>query len=222
VTFLPTSPPLNEDARCRGRPQSVRAASGIPYLIYIGPDEYQGGVVAAKLVLAKVKPTKAVCLNRLLKHAGTQDRCRGWGDTLSAAGVASSVVDVSGEIDRAMSAVAAFIRENPDIDAFLSATSPPDYYEALLRTLKQELTDFDNIELVTFDLESGVIASIEAGETLASITQQPYLQGYLPAILARQYLEAELMPNDDIITGPDVVDAANVDQARRAKRLGRR
>jgi len=157
----------------------------------------------------------------LPKHAGTQDRCRGWGDTMSAAGVAS-VVDVSGEIDRAMSAVAAFIRENPDTDAFLSVTSPPDYYEALTRTLKQELTDFDKVELMTFDLETGVISSIEAGDTLATIDQQPYLQGYLPAVLARPYLESGLMPNDDILTSPDVVDVSNVDRVRRAKSLGKR
>lgn len=78
------------------------------------------------------------------------------------------------------------------------------------------------VALVTFDLTPEVIDSIKTGDTLAAIDQQPYLQGYLPAILARQYLEAGLMPGRDILTGPRVVNAANVDQVLGATKQGRR
>jgi len=50
-----------------------------------------------------------------------------------------------------------------------------------------------------------------AGEVLAGINQQGYLQGYLPAILARGYLDAGLMPGSNILTGPGVVNASNID-----------
>jgi simple sugar transport system substrate-binding protein len=194
----------------------------LPYLIYIGPDEYRGGVVAAETVLAKMTPHRAACLNSLPEHAGTRARCRGWSDTLSAVGVVSSTLDVSGGADRAASVVSAFIRENPAADAFATTTGDANNLGAVLPTLKKDLADFGKVKLVTFDLEPEVIAGIEAGDILATIDQQPYLQGYLPAVLARQYLDAGLMPNDDILTAPDVVDAANVGQVRHAKTLGKR
>jgi simple sugar transport system substrate-binding protein len=194
----------------------------LPYLIYIGPAEYEGGGVAAKTLLAKMTPTKAACLNSLPDHAGTQARCRGWADTLAAAGVASTDVDVSGGSDQAAAVVSAFIRETPDADAFLVTTGDPKNFGAVLPVLKAEAADAENVGVVTFDLEPPVVAAIESGDLLAAIDQQAYLQGYLPAVLARQYLEAGLMPDNDILTGPVVVDANNVDQVRQATLDGKR
>jgi simple sugar transport system substrate-binding protein len=194
----------------------------LPYLIYIGPDEYRGGVVAAETVLKKITPHRAACLNSLPEHAGTQARCRGWTDKLSAAGVVSSTVDVSGGAERAAAAVSALIRDHPDTDAIVTTTGDSNNLGAVLPTLKKDVADFGKVELVTFDLEPEVIDGIESGDVLAAIDQQAYLQGYLPAVLARQYLESGFMPVDDILTGPVVVDAADIDQVLRTKMLGKR
>ena len=76
--------------------------------------------------------------------------------------------------------------------------------------------------LTTFDMNEEILAAIRSGETLAAIDQQPYLQGYLASVLARQYLDAGLMPGRDILTGPGVVNAANIDKVLAGADLGRR
>ncbi|MCP4319033.1 MAG: substrate-binding domain-containing protein [Hyphomicrobiales bacterium] len=198
--------------------QDDRSAS----LIYIGPDEYEGGVEAANRVLAAKTPERAVCLDSLPGHAGTSARCNGWTETLKAAGVDSDDVDVSGGPAQAEAALLAHMRNHPQTDAFLTTTGDPDNFGVVSATLEKQDMHGGNAVLVTFDLTPEVMQSIRAGDTLAAIDQQPYLQGYLPAILARQYLEAGLMPGRDILTGPGVVNAANIDQVELAAQQGRR
>ena len=54
------------------------------------------------------------------------------------------------------------------------------------------------------------------------IDQQGFLQGYLPAILARGYLDAGLMPGSDILTGPGVVNKSNLDAVIEGAKSGMR
>lgn len=61
--------------------------------------------------------------------------------------------------------------------------------------------------LATFNASKNVRDAIKAGEVLAGIDQQ----GYPPAILARGYLDTGPMPGSDILTGPGVVNASNID-----------
>ena len=41
-----------------------------------------------------------------------------------------------------------------------------------------------------------------------------YLQGYLPAVLARNYLDFGMMPDADIPTGPAIIDKSNIDEVK--------
>ena len=193
-----------------------------PYLIYIGPDEYEGGIEAAKLVLAERTPARAACLDSLPGHAGTEARCRGLAETLRAAGVETDLVDVSGGPEQAKAALFAYLSTHPTTDAFVTTTGDPENFGVVAPVLVKMGMGGGKAVLVTFDLTPDVIESIKAGDTLAAIDQQPYLQGYLAAVLARQYLEAGLMPGRDILTGPGVVNAVNVDQVMAATKQGRR
>ena len=194
----------------------------LPYLIYIGPDEIEGGVEAAKLILAERTPARALCLDSLPDHKGTDKRCRGLAETLAAAGVATDRLDVGGDAAETEAALLAYLEAHPETDAFVTTTSEPRTYGVVAPLLARRGQGGGKAALVTFDLAPEVIASIKAGDTLAAIDQQPYLQGYLAAVLARQYLEAGMMPGRDILTGPGVVNAANVDQVERATKQGRR
>ena len=103
-----------------------------------------------------------------------------------------------------------------------TTTGDPENFGFVSATLVKQRMGGGKAALVTFDLTPEVIESIKAGDTLAAIDQQPYLQGFLPAILARQYLEAGLMPGRDNLTGPGVVNAGNLDQVLDATKQGRR
>ena len=203
-------------------PEAAPPDERLPYLIYIGGNEYEGGVEAAKQVLETRTPTKAVCVNSLPGHAGVETRCAGWAETMQAAGVDVSEVDVSGGVAQAEQAISTYLRDHPETDAFFTVTPAPDDYGVTLAALLEAGRGGGDAALVTFDLTPEVLASIKAGDTLAAIDQQPYLQGYLPAILARQYLDIGLMPGRDIFTGPSVVNADNIDQVLAGTKLGRR
>ncbi|MCP4305468.1 MAG: substrate-binding domain-containing protein, partial [bacterium] len=194
----------------------------VPYLIYIGSDESQGGVAAADQILARMMPARAACINKLPDHAAVNVRCAGWTETMKAAGVPVDLVDVSGGPAKAEATLSAYLRSHPDTDAFLTATSGANDYGLTLAALSETGMRGGEAALVTFDLTPKVLDSIKAGDTLAAIDQQPYLQGYLSAVLARQYLDAGLMPVGDILTGPSVVNADNIDQVLAGTALGRR
>ena len=59
-----------------------------------------------------------------------------------------------------------------------------------------------------------LVATIESGEAIAAIDQLMYMQGYLPAVLARNYLDWGMLPSQDILTGPAVIDKSNIDKVK--------
>ncbi len=202
-------------------PDTRPAPERLPYLIYIGGNEYEGGVEAANQVLAKMSPKKAACLIHGPGHVGLEARCAGWSDTLSAKGVSTTKIDISGGIAQAEAALSAYILANPDADAFFTLGPSPESFGVTLETLRKE-GKIGKAALATYDLSPDVLRAIKAGEAVAAIDQQPYLQGYLPAVLGRQFLEVGLMPGRDILTGPGVVNIENVDQVIKGTDLGRR
>ena len=53
---------------------------------------------------------------------------------------------------------------------------------------------------------------IKGGTQLFAIDQQPYLQGYLAVSLLNGFVKYGLdLPTKPVLTGPGIVDAANVD-----------
>ena len=59
------------------------------------------------------------------------------------------------------------------------------------------------------------LEAVESGETVAGIDQLMYMQGYLPAVLTRAYLDWGMIPSSDIITGPAVIDQSNIEAVKR-------
>jgi len=75
------------------RPREER----IPYLTYIGQDEYQGGLVAGRRLVANYGGTKGVCVNQAVGHVGLDARCAGFADALSEAGLESEVLAIGND-----------------------------------------------------------------------------------------------------------------------------
>jgi simple sugar transport system substrate-binding protein len=193
----------------------------LPYLIYIGADQYQIGVAGANEVLAKDKPKLAACFNAFPGHVGLELLCAGWADTFKKAGVKAEQIDAHGSATDAEAALTAYLTKNPDLGAIFTVSDAENNFGVALATLKKQNL-IGKVDLVTFNASAAVIASIQAGETLAGIDQQGYLQGYLPAILTRLYLDAGLMPGADILTGPGVVNKSNLDAVIAGAKAGLR
>ncbi len=182
----------------------------VPYLIYVGADQYQIGVAGAQEVLKLGKPELASCFNAFPGHVGLQQVCRGWIDTFKATGVKAEQIDGSGYASDAEAALSAYLAKNPNLGAIFTVSDAENNFGVALHLLRRNKL-LDKVKLVTFNASDSVRRAIKAGDALAGIDQQGYLQGYLPAVLARGYLDGGLMPGSDILTGPGVVNADNID-----------
>ena len=72
-------------------------ADGIPYLTYVGQDEYAGGYQGGKRLLAAGGGTRGVCLNQQVGHTGLDARCQGFADALTEAGLESEVLAINND-----------------------------------------------------------------------------------------------------------------------------
>jgi len=68
--------------------------------------------------------------------------------------------------------------------------------------------------LSSFDISPALLDAIKKGDAVAGIDQLMYMQGYLPAVLTRAYLDYGMMPATDVSTGPAVIDAGNIDKVQ--------
>ena len=67
------------------------------------------------------------------------------------------------------------------------------------------------VKLGGVDLSISMIKAIREGDMVFTVEQQQYLQGYLPIGFLVLYNKYGLIPLDDIITGPAIVDKNNID-----------
>jgi len=147
---------------------------GIPYMTYLGMDEYQGGYQSG-LRLIDAGGKRGVCINHQVGHAGLDLRCKGLIDAFTEKGLKAEVLGVKGEdAAQAQTTISDFYTANPDVDAFLTLgpSSANPFYAFL------DASTPANVKHITFDLTPEVEARIKDGTTIAAVDQQPFLQGY--------------------------------------------
>ena len=193
------------------RPKGER----VPYLIGIGADLYQSGVAAAQQVLAKNPNIKhGVVPNHVPGHVGLDAMAAGFTDTLQAAGAAAEMIAISLDTAQIAATMSNYFLANPDTDAVFCMNAGPFCFETVLDVARREGMAGNGLELVTFDLSPALIEAIESGEAIAGIDQLMYLQGYLPAVIARNYLDYGMIPDADILTGPAIIDISNLEKTK--------
>ncbi len=182
----------------------------LPYLTFIGQDEYQGGYLAA-LRLIKAGARAGVCINQQVGQVALDHRCQGMIDAFREKGLNAEVLDVSGETGKALQTIEDYTRSHPEVNAFLTlgAVDPGavSYYKYLETSGRKP----DDLLHGTFDLSPAVVSNIEKGTTLFAVDAQPYLQGYTAVMFLTLYLRQNIRPVAAITaTGPAFVDQSNV------------
>jgi simple sugar transport system substrate-binding protein len=182
-----------------------------PYSFYVGADEYLAGRAAAEAVLAHAEsqPERAACAIQVQGHIALEARCQGYTDVLEDAGVTVDKIDVAGGPTDAEAKATAWFTSNPDAGAIYTLTAGPEAFDPILGVVQEQ----DHpVVMVTNDTSPAAFAAIQAGDVAAAIDQQPYLQGYLPVIWAKLYVDYAMLPaGGQILTGPFVIDSSNVD-----------
>ena len=180
---------------------------GIPYMTYLGMDEYQGGYLSG-LRMAAAGASSGVCINHQVGHAGLDARCRGFVDAFTEKGLTAEVLAIKGE-DAAQSqtTISDFDAANPDLNAFLTlGPSGANPFYAFLEAEQPE-----GVLHGTFDLSPEIEAKIKDDTTMFAVDQQPYLQGYGAVALLVLYNRFNITPAMAITaTGPGFVDQSNI------------
>jgi len=181
---------------------------GIPYLTYIGQDEYQGGYQAGKRLVA-AGGQQGVCINHQVGGANLDARCKGFTDALTEAGLKAEVLGITDDPAASQTTISDYFTANPNVDIVL--TLGPNGANPFYAYAEEAGLEPGDVKHGTFDTSPEINAAIEAGTTLFGIDQQPYLQGYgslaTLALVARYGIKPALPVT---ATGPGFITKENL------------
>jgi simple sugar transport system substrate-binding protein len=181
----------------------------IPYLTFLGADEYQGGYQSGQRLAAQPGAQAGVCINHQVGHTGLDARCRGFTDAMTEKGLQAEVLAITNDPAESQTIISDFHNANPDVNVYL--TLGPNGANPFYAFLKASGMTPGDVLHGTFDLSPEIVAGIEDGTTLFAVDQQPYLQGYeavmMLALLKRQGVVPALPVTP---TGPGFVDSSNI------------
>ncbi|MBI5929608.1 MAG: sugar ABC transporter substrate-binding protein [Chloroflexi bacterium] len=185
-------------------------AERLGVIAHIGQAEYDAGF-GAGLKMAKAGAKNAICLNQEVGNIALDLRCQGFTDGMMESGGKVRVLAVEAlDPTAAAERIANVLISDQTIDSVLALgpTSLTPMLDGGRASNRQ-----DTILFGTFDLSPEILRSIQDGDILFAIDQQPYLQGYLPVAYMILYLENLNTPGDPfVLTGPSFVTIDNVDR----------
>ncbi len=188
-------------------PDPRPAGEKIPYLFYVGGDEYLSGIKAAEKMLAVKKPTRAVVFIHEVGHVGLELRAKGFIEVMTAAGVPAEKLAIGIDPTQAVDIIRGYFAKYPDTDAIFTL-GPLGTLPTVTFLKEQGLVG--KVMLGCFDLDEVTLNAIKGGIAMFTVTQQQYLQGYLPIVWLYLYNKYGFLPANDILTGPGFVDVSNI------------
>ncbi len=192
-------------------PDSRESSKKIPYLAYVGVDDYMVGIEAANRMLEEFglsKPGGGVILVHEIGHAGLEARTKGIIKVFMEHGISIEKLAGSPNASENYQVMDAYLIKNPETDAIF--TFGPLGADPLIKLIEDKNLA-GKVKLGGVDLSISMIKAIREGNMAFTIDQQQYLQGYLPIGFLSLYNKYGLIPTGDITTGPSIVDKSNID-----------
>jgi simple sugar transport system substrate-binding protein len=181
----------------------------IPYLFYIGPDDYLGGRRAAEQMLEEGPVEQAACAIHEQGSIGLELRCKGFTDVIEAAGGTVDKLDIGQDPTKVQQVEQSYFAANPDARAILTL-GPVGAIPTIQFLEDQGLAG--EILHGSFDLDPTTNESIKDGSTLFTIDGQPYLLGYQGIAMLYLHNRYGFTLGSDVVTGPAIVDEGNIEQ----------
>ena len=190
----------------------MEAADRLGAKNYVGNDEYLAGVAGGEY-FGSNGAKKVLCVNTLPGAANTEARCKGIAEGIAKHGGVSEQLPLPSTSFGNPTAVAQAIKgallKQSDVDGLITIGAGDANSAA---TAISQAAANDKVKLASFDMDEAVLKRIKDGSQLFAIDQQPYLQGYLAVSLLNGLVNYGLdLPTKPILTGPGIVNAANVD-----------
>lgn len=183
----------------------------IPYLTYVGGDEYQTGYKLGGRLLKEITPKHVLIAIPHVGHVGAEMRAKGMIDAVTPVGAKVEKLAIGDEASHAIEVLTAYLKRNADVDAiFTTAMLASTWIYSVMENLGR--TD---IKLIGVDASPCSLEGIIAGKMLATHSQGFYLQGYLPPEWLYFYLEYGFVPPPNVLTGPIIIDKSNAESFRK-------
>lgn len=190
---------------------------------YVGSDEYIAGVAGGEYFAGKGQKN-VLCVNTIPGAANLEARCKGVIDGLTGKGGTAAQLPLPstsfGDATAVAEAIKAELLKDATIDGIITI-SAGDADAAAIGIEQAGKTG--TTMLGTFDLNQAGLDRVKAGTQMFAIDQQPYLQGYLSVSLLASAIDfGTSLPTYPVLTGPGIVDAANIDATLAGVKLGAR
>jgi len=201
----------------------IEAADRLGALNYVGAVDYKAGVAGGEY-LSKAGKKNGLCVNSLPGAANIEDYCNGFIEGMNNAGAEGSTLPLpataQGNVTAVAQAVRAHLLQNPDIDAVFTTANldAVGAAQAIAQTGKA-----DSISLCGINFDEAILSQISKGQQDCAIDQQGYQQGFYSVSILNGYVNYGLsIPTREILTGPGVVDASNIDATMSGAKQGTR
>jgi simple sugar transport system substrate-binding protein len=186
-------------------------------ITHVGQDETIAGEAAGK-ELAAGGSQKLLCVVHEQANIGLNQRCDGAKQGFGGEVENFQVKGVE-DISTTLTEIQSKLESDDSIDAVL--TLNPDIAVAARDAVQGASSE---AKLATFDLSGDVVNAIEAGEIDFAIDQQQYLQGYLPVVFLKLFVDNAntVGGGQPVLTGPGFVDKGNASTVKQLAEEGTR
>lgn len=201
----------------------LEAADRLGALNYVGSDNYLAGVAAGEY-FGKHDLKKLVCVNTLPGAENLRDQCKGMTDGVIKQGGSGETLPLPmstfGNPTAVAEALKAYLVQHPDIVGVYTIGNVDANSAAIAIT---QAGAADRVKLGGVNMDQTILDNIKAGKQMFAIDQQGYLQGFLAVSMLNSYFNYGLnIASRPILTGPGIIDAANVDATMSGVALGAR
>jgi simple sugar transport system substrate-binding protein len=197
-----------------------KVAIGLGVLAHVAQDDYVAGVEAAKefIKISEGEIGSSLLINHEKGNTGIEDRWRGFYDTiLKATGIESTELVIDG-----------FLDDDVIVDTIRPAFTdcPYDIIQITnARTIDLAVSAFSDglfanctrpSLLGSFDLNKAVNTGITEGEIAFGVSQEQYLQGAIPVVLATMFMTTGKIPANPsgpygiYLSGPSIINQDKV------------
>ncbi|TNC46711.1 substrate-binding domain-containing protein [Rubellimicrobium rubrum] len=190
----------------------LEAADRLGAMNYVGSDDFLAGKAAGEY-FAEAGVTNLVCVNTLPGAANLQAQCAGLAEGATGKGGTAEELPLPmtsfGNPTAVTQAIKAHLLQNPEVTGLYTIGNVDANSASIAIT---QAGAADRVKLGGVNMDQTILNNIQAGSQLFAIDQQGYLQGFLAVALLNNYVNYGLtVPTRQILTGPGIVDASNVE-----------
>lgn len=201
----------------------LEAADRLGAMNYVGAVDYKSGFAGGEY-LAKAGHKNGACVNTLPGAANIEAFCAGFNDGLKENGGTGSVLQLPatafGDATAVAQAVRAHLLQNPDIDAMFAIGDGDT--NATVSGI-QQAGKTGSVHVCGMNFNDSILANIQAGSQDCAVDQQGYQQGFFAVSILNNFANYGVtIPTREILTGPGVIDASNVEQVIAGVKAGAR